>query len=265
VQPISKEAWDQIQKTVNSYPKEWKHGVCAFQIINRESGKIENRRNSPIGDVCHAGLVYTVVNDWTAPIVVNAHKDTWQRKNREFLLWVAQEAPFNHGVLNRTNEDELLNHAAVLDLGLIGKGGALWHCKAMRHFTEDEYKLKTWTSLREKGLDGLQAFIGADILNVEGFPYTSCTHVGLFGYCDPTDLRKFYDEIRNEKRIDGSNAAKSKYYDQNKKPNWGSLTCKLEKKPDGWGGFIEIRRPCDATEYAAKLKEIFEGDPKNVK
>ena len=47
--------------------------------------------------------------------------------------------------------------------------------------------------------------------------------------------------------------------------NWGDLQGKLVKKPDGWGGYIESREVGGVKEYAATLKEIFEGDPKNVK
>jgi hypothetical protein len=250
-----------VKAAVAAYPERWTHGICAFTMYDPELGDDANVRNAQTGDVCHAGLTPWGDRKGKDVIVINAHKASWQKKHREYLLWCCKEAPFTHGVLNRDNDDELLNHACVMDTRDIGRGGALWLCKAVRHFTEDAHVINTWEKLREHGLNGLQAFIGADILNEEGTPKPHTTHTGLYGYTDPAGLRKWYDEIRRKKCIREYNVAESGQYGA---ARWGSLKGKKVKKPDGWGGFLEKFVPCEAKEYAAQLKEIFEGDPKNV-
>lgn len=254
---LSEAVKKKVEASVRSYPARWTGGVCAFEIFRKDGRDLDQAWwSSPNNGACHAGI--TSVDK--PCIVVNGHKATWKKENPEFLLWCVRESPFSHGVINRENEDEILNHASVFDTEIIGKGGALWVCKAIRHFREDTWKLKTWNQLREYGLNGFQAFIGADILGPDGKP-SGRTHVGLFGYNSPTKLREVYDEIRGLDKITTNHAAREGKWDT---PLWGSLAGKKEKKADGWGGYIEIDVPCDAKEYAAKLKEIFEGDPKNV-
>jgi hypothetical protein len=257
---LSPEVEKAVAEAVKSYPAKWTGGVCGFTVIDKKNGSI-NRNSSRSNGACHAGITY--LNDKDGYIVVNSHKAAWQKKNKDFLLWCAQGTPFAEGVLNRDDEKELLNHAMVLDTSIIGKGGVLWVCKAVRHFVEDIHKLDTWTKLRENGLDELQAFIGADILTSTGDPNYANTHVSLFRYTSPTNLRKDYDEVRNLKRIDSAQANRGGYTG-GERVNWGTMSFMTLKKKDGWGGFTEIRKPADPKDYVAKLKEIFEGDPKNV-
>lgn len=248
-----------VQDLVDSYPAAWTHSICAYDAYTKDGAKNFNR-GSKNGDVCHAGLNYLQ----EPSIVVNAHRPDWYKKNPEFAKWVITDCPFSHGVLNRENDREWQNHAAVLDTELIGKGGALWVCKAMRHFVEDTHKPAIWDKLRNEGLDGLQAFIGADIIDMHGNPLLNNTHVSLFRYDTPSNLRKWYDAIRKKDKITSSDANQGGYVYYDGK-TWGALGFKIERKKDGWGGFIEKQVPCEAKEFAAKLKEIFEGDPKNVK
>lgn len=259
---LSPEVRQKIDEVIHEYPDAWKGQICAFCLIDRKTGKeAEVRyRNPKNGDVCHAGLSSAT----HCEIVVNAHQKKWQNVNKDFLLWVVKEAPFNHGIINRDNDEQLLNHAAAYDTKIIGQGGTLWQCKAMRHFTEDSYKLKTWSDLREEGLNGLQAFIGADILNSAGGPQYYASHTGLFGYASPKKLRQFYNEISTKKALDGSNASRNDF-NRNERVDWGSPQGMKVKKKDGWGGFVEVFQPCSVKDYAEKLREIFEGDPNNVK
>lgn len=256
---ISAKAQDAIAKTVNSYPEKWSHGICALGMIDRERGTV----TGPLtGYICHAHLNHPNREDL---IVVNGHKAEWHKLNPEYIKWVATGSPFSHGVLNRDNMKEIFNHASVFDMEKIGKGGCLWLGKAFRYFVEDKWKPGYWDLLRNEGLDGLQAFIGASILDGGGNPM-SYSHVNLVGYCSPSDLRKVYDQLREMKKNTTSTAASgSVNHGVEQGKNWGCLKGRVVKKPDGWGGFIEKQEAGDAKEYAAQLKEIFEGDPKNVK
>lgn len=262
---ISKEVRNKIQKEVLAYPKTWTHGICAYKAFLRDSGKNHSipYRTTTTGDICHAG-VSSLPNEC---ILVNAHKPAWSKKNPEFLRWCARESPFSHGVINRDNEKEIFNHASVIDLQEVNKGGALWLCKAFRHFEENSFILNTWDKLRNEGLDGFQAFIGADILLETGLPAFNNTHVSLFAYDTPSNLRKWYDEIRTARKLANTNVNRGDYnYGRvNGAKNWGCMQGKARRKSDGWGGFTEILEPGSPKDYAACLKEIFTGDPKNVK
>lgn len=259
---LDKDLQKVVEEVVAGYPATWHHGVCAYEQITKGAAKRVGR--GARSDVCHAGL--NTLHKPTEWIVVNAHRPDWQKENPEFIRWVMKESPFAHGVINNDDEKEFFEHAGVMDTELIGNGGCLWVCKAMRHFTEDTWKPKTWDKLREYGLNGLQAFIGSDILDSAGSPTRNNTHVSLFKYEKPATLRKWYDEFRKINRIDGSQANRGGYCyaEEQRIPEWGALKYKMERKGDGWGGFIEVKKPCDAKGYAAQLKEIFEGDPKNV-
>lgn len=260
---ISDKAREEIQKAVLRYPNHWtsdRHPYfCAFGVINKETG--EWRLNPTKGSACHAALHTVALGP---SVVVNAHDPDYQGKHPEFVLWACRESPFAHGVLNKDNEDELLNHASVFDAEEIGRGGCLWLGKALRYCVEDTFRLPFWYKLREQGLDGFQAFVGCSIIDEAGRPLNWTSHNSLFSYGSPESLRENYDEIKNIRRINDSIAAR-----QGKNVgglvNWGSLKSKKEKRSDGWGGFTEVEVPCDAKEYASKLREIFEGDPKNVK
>lgn len=259
----SDKALESAHKVVMGYPKNWTGRlVCAYDAVDRETGQpihVKYGRGNAKGDVCHAGLSYFDKKD---ALVINAHRDDWQKKHPEYLKWCITEAPYTHGVLNKDDLDEVLGHGAILDMGEIGQAGVLWVCKAVRHFTEDVYVPETWENLREQGLTGLQAFIGADILDITGVP-KCLTHTGLVSYSTPANLRKVYDELRTAKCKEGNQAAQGFGYGGVGKV-WGSLAGKTVRKPDGWGGYTEVKKPCGAKEYAAQLKEIFEGDPKNV-
>lgn len=261
VMPISEKCQEAINAAVQGYPKRWAYGVCAFQVFNKATG--EYVHGGTTGDACHNDINYMRKGQ----VAVNAHAARWADMNTDFMLWIARESPFAHGVLNRDNTDEILHHAGVIDHDLVGKGGVLWVCKAFRHLNEDLWKHKTWTQLREQGLNGLQSFIGADILNENGSPNWCGSHCCLFGYHDAAKLREAYDRMRTIDRIDNGQAfTVGGGYERIRRqdPGWGSLKGITVRKADGWGGFIDTVKAGSVKDYAAMLKEIFEGDPKNV-
>lgn len=257
--PISKAAQEAIDKLVAEYPDKWRGMVCAFGVFDRESG--ERIAGGVTGTVCHADLNYLNRAPKNRGICVDAHKH--HHTNKEYALWANREAPFTNAVLNKDDEQQILRQAAVIDIEPIGHGGCLWLCKVNRRFTEDTFKLDYWNKLREQGLDGLQAFIGSDLLDQTGALQSHCTHVSLFGAKTPAEVRKDYDDARGWVRLDNAQVNRPGGYAR--EHNWGGLKHKTIKKPDGWGGFVEMKQPCDVKTYANILREIFEGDPKNVK
>jgi hypothetical protein len=255
-----------IDQTVEKYPRGWTYGVCAFGVFERKGGR--HQGGGIKGDACHNDINYMQGGE----LVVNAHKQRWTKDfDPEFVKWIMRESPYSHGVLNRSDDKQILGQCAVIDSELVGVGGTLWLCKATRHLVEDLWKHKTWTKLRECGLTGLQAFIGADILREDGHPNPGGSHCSLFGYDMPDKLRKTYDDLMNLKggkckgKIAFTRGMAPKNYAKPWEGTWGGLKGKMVRMPDGWGGFTEVCRPCEVKDYAAQLKEIFEGDPKNVK
>lgn len=252
-----------VDKAVQAYPNRWTGGLCAYVLIDRETG-VELAGGRPSNGACHGSISYmNHAGKEKNSLLVNAHKYTWHQQSPDFIRWVARDCPFSRGWLNRDDEKEIFEHAGVIDMQEVGHVGALWMVKALRHFQEEPWKIDYWNLLHEKGLDGLQAFIGCDILSPTGEPQAYATHCGLYSYCSPTALRKKYDLTKSWKKLEGTQACQGG--GDGAIPSWGSLAMKTVKKSDGWGGFIEHKVPCDATEYVEKLKEIFEGDPKNVK
>lgn len=250
---ISKECQEAVDNQIAAYPEGWKGGVCAFAYFNKISGESAGER--AVG-ACH----YALINCADEHVIVDAHNKVLHGQNPDFTLWVAKESPYSHGVLNKDNDKQLIENAMVIDVEKVGKGGSLWLCKASRHFKEDVWVPKLWTQLRENGLDGLQAFIGSTILDSAGKAKGGTTHVGLYGYGTPKELRKFYDEVKEGKKLNTFAVSKSGAWGA----NWGDMKgCKV-KKPDGWGGFTQVEEPGSAKTYSELLKEIFEGDPANV-
>lgn len=250
---ISEVAQKAIDTQIEAYPEDWKGGVCAFAYIDKINGNVAGERK--IG-ACH----YALCSAGDTHVVVDARNPEVHGQNKDFTLWVSRESPYSHGVMNKDDEKQLLNNAMTIDVEKVGKGGALWLCKASRHFKEDVHVPGFWSQLREQGLDGLQAFIGASILDLTGKFRSGTTHVALYGYGSPKALRDTYERVKKGEKLETFSVSVSLPFTE----SWGDMTGKMIKKPDGWGGFVQIQAPGDAKEYAAALKEIFEGDPKNV-
>lgn len=261
--PISQQARDKISEVISLYPKAWINPAperpCAYSTVDRVTGSWE-RKGHHKGSACHSGLWGVGFSE----IVVNGHKDTVQGQFPEFIKWVANEAPFSNAVLNKDNDKEIVNQGAVIDTSLVGKGGVLWLCKAFRYAFEEPDCVRHWYSLRDGGLeDGLQAFIGASIVNKEGLPRPVRTHCSLFSYDTPENIKSFYDKVLTWKNEDSREVSmiNLKYAAD----NWGSLAFKEVSVSDGWGGFTVKKVPSDPKEYIEKLRTIFEGDYKDVK
>lgn len=253
---VDEKIQEAIQREVDAYPERWAHGVSCWVALNKTTGLAPTRAYSQ-GAPCHGGVTGYVKNHY----IINAHHPQHHGRYPDFTLWVARESPFSHGVLNKDKEDEILNHAAVLDGDLIGGGGILWLCKAFRYTREDPYRIEHWRKLLNEGLNPLQAFIGCSILDQAGNPLGSRTHCSLFRYATPEAIHSFYKELLtpNAKRV-GNDASRPDDWNFFNGDVWGAMGTVQVKKPDGWGGFVLVDQPANAKEFAEKLKKICEGD-----
>lgn len=257
---MTDEALKKAQELLAEYPDKWRSGVACFNAVNKKTS-VEAGKTYCNGAACHGGLTRIVPGHY----VINAHKPNNQGKYPEFTKWVCQTSPFSHGIVNKDNEKEILSQGIIIDGDEVGSAGALWLCKALRYTVEDTFRIPVWSTLREAGLDPLQAFIGCSILDSTGAPQQGRTHCGLFRYDTPNNLYSFYQELLKEKKREGAGASRPDDWNYWTGKNWGNLGYKIVKKSDGWGGFTEVKEPADPTEFVEKLKMIFAGDYKNVK
>lgn len=223
----------------------WKSGNCAYQLFNRETGTTE-------GYVDGGGCHYYVENARHEGIVVNAMRPSLGETYRDLLLWIARESPYAYAVLNRDNEEEILNKGMVIDLALCGRGGALWLCKATRACVELKYVGDRFNVLLAEGVPPMWALAGAGIFDSRGTPVRYCQHGGLFCYGSPEALYKYVKEL-GPKNTTSIVAFKNR---NDIGEIWCTLNGKTERKPDGWGGYIEVAVTSGIGAYAELLKKI---------
>lgn len=267
MQPVSEDVLKKIHKVLEEeYP--WSPDASwpsYFGTVDRETGKV---RAAISINVCHAS-----VRRYTDDVImINVHHPGFQGAYPEYTKWLAKEGPFSHGVLNKDNDAQILGKGIAIDVAAVGKGGALWLAKAMRYPIEAKWTPPLWLKLREQGLTGLEAFIGAAILDAEGKPKKQRGHCGVFAYGTPKELFDWYQEFsqpnlkndtNNPSRPEDGSSIRS--YEDRKIDCWGSVAFIEEKKSDGWGGYTVVKRPADPKDYCDKLKTIFKGDYKSVK
>lgn len=255
----TKEALEEAYKLLEGYPAKWTHGVACWLSVSKETGKLRGTYGIS-GAACHNGVTGSSPKSY----IINVHKPAYQGKYPDFTKWVCRESPFAHGIVNKDNEEQILNQGIIIDGDAVGRGGVLWLCKALRYTVEDTFRIKMWQQFIDGGLDGLQAFIGCSILTSTGGVQTLATHCGLFRYDHPNNIYAFYQELLKEKKRDNDDATRPAKYSNWSGQDWGTLKFKKVKKPDGWGGFIEKEEPADPEEFINKLKMIFKGDYKLV-
>jgi hypothetical protein len=164
------------------------------------------------------------------------------------IKWVASdECPLSQYILNRDDEDSLLNGGVVILIGPDGATGneTLWICKVLRYAVEHGQALDVWLELVKAGVNPLLAlYVCSFVRTVKGatFSYTGpYSHVCVF-HGDAKDAylqqlmrgevyRKadctpqiFGKEMNNAYPAGGDNRLKS--------------FCAPMKKDDGWGGSV---------------------------
>lgn len=270
---LTPEVQTKVKDLVTKFPcRDWTPTVnfpCSYNVLSRKTGDRSQdgfREQAFGGEICHAGI--RDLHKAKEKLFISSQHPEFQGKYPEFTKWVNRESPFAHGVLNQDNDDEILNKALVIDGALVDKGGMLWLGKVNRYSIESEFTIPLWMQLREKGLDGLQAFIGASILDSEGNPRKQHCHCSVVRYASPKELYDMYLEWKKSRlSLNDSNVRRPESigYDEGfKGKEWGSVKTKEVSRSDGWGGYIKVRVPADPQEYVEKLQMIFKGDYRNV-
>lgn len=158
------------------------------------------------------------------------------------ILWMASdECPFHQFVLNRDDEESLLNGGLII---LCGPDGAtlaqtMWMCKVLRYGVEASNALDTWLVLKKGGVNPLLAlYVASQIRTLKGaeFGYTGFeTHSTVFsdyGF-NPKGLLtgEAHPQATSTAEVFGATT-------EAKASTVVKGFCAPYKKSDGWGGYV---------------------------
>lgn len=165
------------------------------------------------------------------------------------ILWMAKESPFSKFVLNRDDDESLLNGGAILLCGEDGltHGQAMWVCKVLRYSTEGGQALETWFNLYKAGVNPMLALLVASyVRTVKGatFGFTGVErHTGVFDTWSgpPNPLKVLKGEFCNITQTTDQ-LFQPKLEDKTPKEPFTEDVVKKFLKPvmksDGWGGEV---------------------------
>lgn len=183
------------------------------------------------------------------------------------IKWLASDSPFSEYILNRDDEDSLLNGGVILLCGPDGllQWQAYWVCKVLRYGVEGAKALDVWHALVKGGVNPLLAiYVASHIRSVKGahFGYTGIEgHSTVFsGYeMQPSAIGGLIVGNLNDKPSGTSTVFKDPA-DVKISINYAAGVakvqgfCKPYKKSDGWGGFV-TGNGADESELVARVLE----------
>lgn len=168
----------------------------------------------------------------------------------DFLVrWVAHESPFSQYILNRDDDDSLIDGGLVLFCGPHGLrlAEALWICKVLRLVTEGAHGPDTFMTLVQGGVDPMLAlFVASHVRLIRGakFGYTGVDgHSTVVDSRLKTSLRGLLD--RNvDTRASNTHTLFKPISKKTEVPNAHETVakfCQPVVKSDGWGGEIRAK------------------------
>lgn len=240
----------------NNFPDMWIGGGIAAGKLYRNNGNLVTTHN---GAACHI-WVPNVLEDG---FVINCATKHRSALNDEFVQWVCNGTPFSHGVVNR-HEESIITKGQIIDVSAVGRGGALWLCKAIRLCVEENWRLKRWKELKDAGVKPFLAFVLTSSFDSTGKANLTTTHPTLFLLSrDEKCFRKMMDEVlkgdRKEPISQGLIGVFDKSFSRKDWDNvtvgrWLSLDKKTVRVPDGWGGFIEKKVSITSDEFMKQIE-----------
>jgi hypothetical protein len=175
---VSPEALQRAKIKLKDLTKTWQTGVCRGVCLYLDSsemvvghGACHSWVNQAYGRISGRGYGYswtpTYPKDAKPFLTLSCHSKEISKGKCSpeavdaIILWMARESPFSKFVLNRDDEDSLLNGGVIL---LCGPGGltpaqALWVCKVLRYSTEGAQALDIWLELYKGGVNPLLAVL----------------------------------------------------------------------------------------------------------
>lgn len=252
--PVLPEVLDKAKKALIELSYEWdtrRGGLCFGDTM-----ELSGARHLAGHTACHSwasGGQWRSNDPDDAFLVLNCHPKQHTKCAQEsvdaYVKWLAKESPFSKFILNRDDDNSLVEGGIVLYIG--GKTGAtkaemLWICKTIRYAVEGSTHLDVWKTLYDAGVDPMLAIAVASFVTFSGnssVQFSSVTaHGNVFNgwNLDATfDAKKILARTHKKSASDsyelfsGGIAANS--FSGAKFREF----CKPVTKDDGWGGKIK--------------------------
>jgi len=264
-QIVSDKVLADAKKKLNEMTASWVYGVCQGTCLDLTGEEMVTPHTA-----CHSwvGYAYDKVRQewgWSTEyvkgakpfLVLSCHSKKRSAKICSgeavdaIILWMARESPFSRFVLNRDDEDSLLNGGIILlcGPGALTQAQAMWVCKVLRYSVEGGKALDTWLTLYKGGVNPLLAVLVCSyVRTIKGatFGFTGVEgHSTVFnsypeGVADVTSL--LAGKI-NPAATDTWGVFNNGTEKKSSKKVLPSVViksfCKPYQKDDGWGGKID--------------------------
>lgn len=284
---ITQEAYNIATKRLKDLAEDWTSGVCEGDCLDIDGSSFQCWRHT----ACHSWVssAFGHYGRKNTPsgnnfLILNCHTKKRSKHicsaeaNEGIIKWIARESVFSEHVVNRDDDESLLNHGIIL---LCGKDGlshneALWICKVLRHAQEGDKALETWLTLYNGGVNPyLAVFIMSLVRTRNGatFGFTGTQdHCGVFGSSyygrQEYDLKALLDPTPNKKAsatdyvlVPKEDSVKTLAKGQKITVQQIRSLFKETKKDDGWGKMVKASGLSDREliEAVMKIQQEAEG------
>lgn len=284
---VSAQVLVDAKKKLKDLNEKWGSGVCYGTCLNLEGKEIIDPHTACHSWVNHTyaklynpeGSVYNQLWSTTYPedakpfLVLSCHSKKHSRfcspeATDAIILWMARESLFSEFVLNRDDEDSLLNGGIILlcGPGALTQAQSLWICKVLRYSTEGAKALDTWLTLYKGGVNPLLAVLVCSyVRTIKGatFGFTGMDeHSSVFSANGgEPDIASLLESKINPDATQTADVFRSDTKSKNGKIGKQAAPsvvirgfCQPYQKDDGWGGTVSG----DGSDGAELVKRVLE-------
>jgi hypothetical protein len=285
---VSDKVLADAKKKLNEMTAKWNSGVCWGTCLDLEGKEFITPHTA-----CHSwvGYAYAKIRGKGESMYSSTWSTTYPKDAKQFLvlschskkrsksvcseeamdaiiLWMARESPFSEFVLNRDDDDSLLNGGVILlcGPGALTQAQSMWICKVLRYSTEGAKALDTWLALYKGGVNPLLAVLVCSyVRTIKGatFGFTGAEgHSAVFGaYGGEPDVASLLDGTINPAATQTADVFKNDVKAKGGKIGKAGTPsvvikgfCKPYQKDDGWGGKIDAQG-ADGPEFVRRVLE----------
>ena len=283
---VSDKVLADAKKKLIKMNEKWNSGVCSGTCLDLDGKEMITPHTA-----CHAwvGYAYAKVRDKGESPYFGTWSTDYAKDAKQFLvlschskkrskavcseeamdaiiLWMARESPFSEFVLNRDDDDSLLNGGIILlcGPGALTQAQSMWICKVLRYSTEGAKALDTWLELYKGGVNPLLAVLVCSyVRTIKGatFGYTGIEgHSGVFSSYN-SDVPSLLAGAVNPKATSTGEVFMSGVKIKDGKIGKGATPSVIIKgffkpyqKDDGWGGKVS-GEGADGPEFVKRVLE----------